>query len=126
MSHLDSSNRHRTCPPVTLQWPGGSRKTSALLDSGAEESFLDTATAARWRVPLVEVSRPLVANSLNGQRLGRITRATIPLKLRISGNHQEEISLLILDTPHSPVILGHPWLAKHRPKVDWETHRILG
>ena len=126
VSHLDSSNRHCTCLPVTLQWPGGSRKASALLDSGAEESFLDTATAARWGVPLVEVSRPLVANSLNGQRLGRITQATIPLKLRISGNHQEEISLLILDTPHSPVILGHPWLAKHRPKVDWETHRILG
>ena len=126
VSQLDSSNRHRTCPPVILQWPGGSRKTSALLDSGAEESFLDAATAARWGVPLVEVSRPLVANSLNGQPLGRITQATIPLKLRISGNHQEEIFLMIIDTPHSPVVLGHPWLAKHRPKVDWATHEILG
>ena len=47
VSQLDSSNRHRTCPPVIQQWPGGSRKTSTLLDSGVEESFLDTATAAR-------------------------------------------------------------------------------
>ena len=33
---------------------------------------------------------------------------------------------MIIDTPHSPVILGHPWLAKHRPEVDWATHEILG
>ena len=100
--------------------------SSALLDSGAEESFLDAETAARWGVPLVEVSRPLVANSLNGQRLGRINRATVPLMLQISGNHQEEMSLLVLDTPHSPVVLGHPWMAKHCPEVNWDTHQILG
>ena len=36
-------------------------KTSALLDSGAEDSFLDATVAAQWGVPLVEVSKPLVA-----------------------------------------------------------------
>ena len=48
---LESSNRKRTCLPVTLEWPGEARKTSALLDSGAEESFLDSTTAACWGVP---------------------------------------------------------------------------
>ena len=73
---LDSSNRRRTCLPVTLEWPGQTRKTSALLNSGAEESFLDATVAAQWGVPLVEVSKPLVASSLNGQRLGCIMKAT--------------------------------------------------
>ena len=122
---LDSSNRRRTCLPVTLEWAGRAKKTSALLDSGAEESFLDATVAAQWGVPLVEVSKPIVASSLNGQRLGRITKATRPLRMKISGNHQEEISLLIIDTPHSPVVLGHPWMAKHRPQVDWARHEIL-
>ena len=80
--------------------------------------------------PLMErgalVSCSLVANSLNGQNMGCITKATIPLRLRISGNHHEEISLLIIDTPHSPVILGHPWMVKHSPEVDWGKHEILG
>ena len=97
-----------------------------MLDSGAEESFLDSETAVRWGIPLVEVSRPLVANSLNGQNIGRITKATIPLQLLISGNHQEKISLLIIDTPHSPVILVHAWMVKHSPEVDWGKHGILG
>ena len=122
---LDSSKRRRTCLPVTLEWPERARKTLALLDSGAKESFLDATVAAQWGVPLVEVSKPLVTSSLNGQRLGCITWATRPLKIRISGNHQEEISLLIIDTPHSPVVLGHPWMAKHQPQVDWARHEIL-
>ena len=87
---LDSSNRRQTCLPVTLAWAGRSRKTSALLDSGAEESFMDATVATKWGVPLVEVSKPLVASSLNVQRLGRITQATRPLTMRISGNHQED------------------------------------
>ena len=74
----------------------------------------------------MEVSKPLVASSLNGQWLGRITRATRPLKMKISGNHQEEISLLIIDTPHSPIVLGHPWIAEHRPQVDWVSARDPG
>ena len=76
---LDASNRRCTCLPVTLEWPGGARKTSALLDSGAEESFLDATIAAQWGVPLVEVSKPLVARSLNGQWLGWISQATVPV-----------------------------------------------
>ena len=99
-------------------------KTSALLDSGAKESFLDAETAVRWGIPLVEVSRSLVANSLNGQNIDHITKTTIPLRLCISGNHQEEISLLIIDT-HS-VILGHPWMVKHSPEVDWGKHETIG
>ena len=73
----------------------------------------------------MEVSKPLVARSLNGQRLGRISQATVPVRMKLSGNHQEEISLLIIDTPHSPVVLGHPWMARHRPRVDWSRHEIL-
>ena len=121
---IESSTYSRTCLPVTLNWTGCTRKTSALLDSGAEESFLDAEAAARWGIPLVEVSHPLVANSLNGQNIGRITKATVPLHLLISGNHQETITLLIIDTPHSPVI--HPWMVMHSPEVDWKRHEIMG
>ena len=67
-----------------------------------------------------------MANSLNGQNIGHITKATIPIQLQVSGNHKEKISLLIIDTPHSPVILGHPWMVKHSPEVDWAKHEIIG
>ena len=37
--HLESSTRNCICLPVTLEWSGGTQRTLALLDSGAEESF---------------------------------------------------------------------------------------
>ena len=123
---IKSSTKNRTCLPVTLEWPEGKQKTSALIDSGAEESFLETKTAASWGIPLVEVSCPLVANSLNDQKIRQITKATVPVRLLISGNHREEISLLIINTPHSPVILGHPWMVRHSLDVDWGKHEIQG
>ena len=56
-----------------------------------------------------------MANSLNGQNIGRITKATIPLRLHISGNHQEEISLLIRD---NPPLASHPGaLLEEWPKL---------
>ena len=99
---IDTSTRSRTCLPVTLDWPGRSQKTSALLDSGAEESFIDGKTANRWGIPLVQRSRPLLANSLNGQNIGRIMKATILIQLQVSGNHKEKISLLIIGHPPLP------------------------
>ena len=93
---IDFSTRSQTCLHITLDWSGGSKKTAC------------------WGIPLVEISRPLVANSLNGQRIGRITKATIPLRLLISGYHQETVSLLIIDTPHTPVVLGHSWMVTHK------------
>lgn len=122
---VEHSSRNRTCLPVSLEWRGGSKKTTALVDSGAEESFMDTRAAKEWRVPL-EITRPRVANSISGQKIGYITHATAPLKMRVSGNHQEEIKLHLIDSPHSPVILGHPWMAKHNPKLDWGKHEIKG
>ena len=122
---IGSSIRSRTCLTITLDWSRGSRRTSALLDSGAEESILDAGAAACWGIPLVEISRPLVANSLNSQKIDHITQATVPLKLLISGNHQKTISLLMIDTPHSPVILGHLWMVTHNLEMDWKRHKIL-
>ena len=123
---IDSYTKNCTCLPVTLEWSGRWKKTSALLDSWAEESFLDARVVARCGVPLVEIPQPLVANSLKGQHISRITHATVPIKLLTSGNHQETISLFIIDTPHSPVVLGHPWMVKRNPELDWKRHKIVG
>ncbi|KAJ8381196.1 hypothetical protein SKAU_G00019740 [Synaphobranchus kaupii] len=122
---MESSSKHRTCLPVIIGWGGQLRKTTALIDSGAEENFLDAGAAVAWGVPITNMEHPLVANSLNGQLLAKITHISSPLSLRISGNHHEETKLYIIDSPHSPIILGHPWLTKHGPSLDWRTHSIM-
>ncbi|KAI7799341.1 Pol polyprotein, partial [Triplophysa rosa] len=69
---------------------------AALLDSGAEGSFLDATTAARWRIPTKLLDRPISVQTLF-----------------LSGNHCECIELYILDSPNNPLILGHPCPSCH-------------
>ncbi|KAL0170965.1 hypothetical protein M9458_035561, partial [Cirrhinus mrigala] len=71
-------------------------------------------------VPLSPLTDPIAVNALNGQTLPKITFVTKPVTLTVSGNHSESIPFYILDSPLAPVVLGHPWLIKHNPRIDWQ------
>ncbi|KAI2644119.1 Transposon Tf2-9 polyprotein [Labeo rohita] len=95
-----SSRSTSTLLPVRLRWQRLDLHCTALLDSGAE------------------------VHALNGQTLPTITTITEPITLTVSGNHCESISFYILDSPHAPVVLGHPWLIKHNPRIDWQLRSV--
>ena len=48
------------------------------------------------------------------------------VKLQISGNHQEEMALYIMKSPHISVVFGRPWFVHHIPQVDWAQGTITG
>lgn len=58
--------------------------------------------------------------------LARVTSRTRPVRLQLSGNHVEEISFFVIKTLFVLVILGHPWLVKHNPRIDWPSAKITG
>lgn len=93
---------------------------------GAEESFVNAGAARQWGIPSQRIERPRAANSLNDQQIGSITHSTLTLKMLVSGNHQEIIQPYVIDSPHTPVILGHPWMTTHNPEIDWGRHVIHG
>ncbi len=47
------------------------------------------------------------------------------MTLITSGNHSEVISFLLVDSPLAPVVLGHPWLTRHNPHIDWHSNTVL-
>nr|CBN81752.1 Pol polyprotein [Dicentrarchus labrax] len=61
---------------------------TALVDSGAEESFIDSAFVLQARIPTVKLPDNQPVNALDGKHLANITRQTVPLTLILSGNHQ--------------------------------------
>ncbi|XP_077950210.1 uncharacterized protein LOC144389450 [Gasterosteus aculeatus] len=65
------------------------------------------------------------ATTLDGRLLARVTMRTEPVKMQLSGNHSEDISFFILSSPHMPLVLGHPWLRKHNPTLDWVTGKVV-
>uniref|UniRef100_A0A8P4GJA5 Gypsy retrotransposon integrase-like protein 1 n=1 Tax=Dicentrarchus labrax TaxID=13489 RepID=A0A8P4GJA5_DICLA len=106
---------------ASLRWQLNSIPLTALVDSGAEESFIDSAFVLQARIPTVKLPDNQPVNALDGKHLANITRQTVPLTLILSGNHREEISLLVISSPNAPVVLGFPWLKLHNPQFDWST-----
>lgn len=103
-----------------------SHSLSVLIDSGAEQNFIDTSLAAKLNIALEPLSRPLRVHALSGQRLPDITHVSEFLSLSLSGNHTERICFFSFKAPLTPLVLGHPWLVLHNPHIDWENGAILG
>ncbi len=111
---------------ASLLVKGAVYQVGALIDSGAEGDFMDSGLARRLGLPSVALADPILARTLCGTLLTRITHATKFVTLTLSGNHAEEIRFLLIHSPTAPVVLGHTWLAKHNPHIDWALNSVLG
>ena len=40
-------------------------------------------------------------------------------------DHVEEITFAISDLGNTDIYIGHEWLKKHNPEIDWEKSRIF-
>ncbi len=113
-----------TLLPVRLQWAAERHEGTALLDSGAEGNLLDISLAQLLHIPLVPLRHKISVSALNGQSLPQISLSTVPITLVTSGNHSETITFLVTHSPLAPVVLGHPWLTQHNPRVDWGRNTV--
>ncbi|KAG1938716.1 retrotransposable element [Pimephales promelas] len=114
-----------TTLPVHLQWSSSSVSCSAMIDSGAEGNFVDEEWARQQGIPLTYLKHSTPLFALDGSSLPRVLSETVPLTLTVSGNHRETISFLVFRSPFTPVVLGHPWLKRHNPHIDWSLSSIL-
>ncbi len=108
-----------------LQSEGVTHTVAALVDSGAEGDFMDIELARRWGIPIFPLAESISAKTLCGTPLTRITAVTGLVHLITSGNHTEEIRFLLIHSPSAPIVLGHTWLIKHNPFIDWAHHTVL-
>lgn len=61
---------------------------------------------------------------LDGRSIGRVNHNTVPINLRVSGNHSELIQFLLIESPQVPIVFGFSWLQRHNPLVDWTVASI--
>ncbi len=112
--------------PATLSWEGHQHLVQAMIDSGATGNFLDLSFAKELGIPTQLLPHPQAVTALDGRPLkpGRVTEASQSLRLTIH-QHQQEETFYLIDSPKYPVILGHPWLCRHNPWIDWSAGTIL-
>ncbi|KAL0163661.1 hypothetical protein M9458_039414, partial [Cirrhinus mrigala] len=105
---------------------GRNIKTKAFVDSGAAGNFIDQEFANRHDIPLLPCDPPMAVAALDGRPLGagRIRFTTEDITLITSSMHTEVIRLHVTQSPNHPVILGHPWLTFHDPRISWREQEI--
>ncbi len=96
VSFNQSSNT--TLLPVRLQWAAGSYDGSALLDSGAEGSFMDRNLVHQLQISTTSLRHKIPVSALNVQSLPDITHSTLPVTLITSGNHTETMTFYPFQT----------------------------
>lgn len=103
--------------PGTLLWDHHSLPLPLLVDSGANDCFLDETLARRSHIPVEVLARPRTIHDLNGGPIAQVT----PLTLVVSGYHWKVIHFFLISSATAPAVLRSPWLAHHNPKLDWSS-----
>ena len=91
---------------ANLWWRTKALPLHALIDSGADESFIDQGIVRQLGIETMPLTIPIDAKGLNGSLIARVTHKTVPLSLLLSGNHRESLCLHVMDCPFTPLVLG--------------------
>src|ERR1700761_7724352 len=100
------------------------KSVNSLVDSGANGEFIDREYEKSCRFNLLKLTTPIPVYNIDGtpNEAGSITEA-VSLILRYKG-HSEWTIFCITSLGKQKLILGHSWLQKHNPEIDWEKGEV--
>lgn len=75
--------------PGTLLWVQEELSVSFLIESGANDFFLDERLARQAGLPLETLPEAKMVLNLDGRVIVRVTHRTVPVDLLVSDNHLE-------------------------------------
>ena len=115
------SNPPHTQLPAKLCLQQLSLPLLALIDSGAEQSFLDKEVVHQAGIKIEPLETPVNVCALDGKILAKVTHRTEPLLLILSGNHREYIQFFVFSAPKTALVLGTPMVKVTQPSL-WLVH----
>ena len=101
------------------------KPVTALVDSGATGRFIDRDYVKANRLTTRTLSNHIPVRNVDGTPngpTGYITEA-VDLVLRYK-NHSERTLFAVTGLGRQNLILGHTWLQKHNPEIDWVTGEV--
>ncbi len=98
--------------------------TLALVDSGCTSSAINRAFVEKHNIPTHATAAPITVYNADGSKnsAGQIT-AFAEVRIEI-GDHAEHIDLAITDLKDCDIFLGHDWLIRHNPLINWQTGKM--
>jgi len=103
---------------------GEVKSVNSSIDSRATRKFIDRHYAKSNRLHTRKLSKPIPVYNVDGtlNEAGSITEV-VDLILRYQ-NHSEQTLFTVTGLGKQKLILGHSWLWKHNPEIDWVTGEV--
>ena len=76
---------------VLVLWGDQSKSVRVLIDTGADECHTDATLASELGIPTQPLSVTMDVRALDGRSIDEVIHSTVPVQLRVSGNHSETI-----------------------------------
>ena len=98
---------------------------TALLDSGATGMFLDSKWVLANNLNTRRLPRPIPVYNVDGTlNQGGSISEELDLNMIYQG-HREKATFAVCDLGDKPAIIGHTWLFRHNPEINWQNGEVI-
>jgi len=92
------------------------------VDSGCTHTGINEQLVKEKRIQTKEIDFSFEVFNADGTKNGEVTKVA-PLEVEING-HKETLEAAVMDLDGTDMFLGHDWLVKHNPEVNWKNSTI--
>ena len=101
---------------------GKNLKVKALVDSRCTHTGIDEQLVKDKRIQTEKINFSFEVFNADRTKNGEVTRVA-PLEVEING-YKETLEAAVTDLDGTDIFLGHDWLIKHNPEVNWKNGTI--
>ena len=97
-------------------------KIKTLVDSGYIHTGIDKQLVKDKRIQTKLINFSFEVFNIDGTKNREVTKVA-PLEIEING-HKEQLEVAVTDLNRTDIFLGHDWLVKYNPEVNWKNGTI--
>jgi len=123
LNHLNSEGKKKFNVQAGIKTKNSKKiKIKALVDSGYTYTGIDKQLIKDKRIQTRPINFSFKVFNTNGTKNGEVTKVAF-LEIKIS-RHMEQLEAAVTDLNGMDMFLGHDWLVKHNPEVNWKNRTI--
>ena len=100
------------------------KSVMALLDSSAMGECIDRDYTKSQQFKLIKLTQPVLVYNIDGSPNEAGSIKEVVNLILCYKNHPEWTTFCVTGLSMQKLILGHSWLRKHNPKINWETGEV--
>jgi len=97
-------------------------KVKALVNSRCTHTGINEQLVKDKRIQTKPINFSFEVFNADGTKNGEVTKVA-PLEIKIN-RHKETLEAAVMDLDGTDMFLGHDWLVKHNPEVNWKNGTI--